>query len=81
MLLTMSNNVKKCSELFGYEKQSKPGISVKVWHHCGEPQFGAAPLPIVLWLWLWCFLTENCGRDWGCGAQNLQIVVVVEVGW
>ena len=30
-------------------------------------------------LWLWCSLSKNCGRGWGCGGQNLKIVVVVGV--
>ena len=40
--------------------------------------WGRFPPKIVLGLWY--SLSENCGRGWVCGDQNLKDVVVVGVG-
>ena len=54
------------------------GMSVKLWHNCGKPQFRVVfPKDCVVVVVL---TFQKCGRGPGCGGQNLQIVVAVGVG-
>ena len=52
----------------------EPGMSIRLWHNCGKPQFVVVFPPKIV-LWLWCSLSKNCGRGWGLGWQNSKIVV------
>ena len=56
-----------------------PGMSVKWWHNCGEPQFGVV-FPKKLCCDCGVHFPKICGRGLGCGGQNLKIVVVVGLG-